>query len=178
MKTTARATGLFSTNANVPGVRRCLTCGRFASMRGRIDTETDDGSIESFCARCYGVPQPTSRPVSRRSLAFLPRSVNFSRIEQGGEDVEEPVEFGQEDQGLIEAGKEMTLIHILRILPKDSYRVIALMLYLRELGFTFRYEDIASIWGYRNKEVVGNKIKRIQSALRRAGVNESGVSLR
>jgi hypothetical protein len=107
--------------------------------------------------------------MTKRPLEFLPVSINFSEIESGGENEEDPIEFGVEDQAIENPFPEEDLINVLKSFPKDKYRVIALLLFLNEMGFEFRYEDIAGIWGH-SKVAVFNTISRMQKTLVKSGV--------
>lgn len=155
-------------------MRPCEVCSHQYPTRLRIDTETDAGAIHSYCFVHY--KQLMEIVVKRRPTSFsdLPSTVSFTAIEAGGADSDEPIEFGAEDRGLNDVGKEDSLLFILKTLPKDRYRVLALMLYMREQGFAFRYEDIASIWGF-DKAMVRMTMKRMQATLRKAGISEDGL---
>lgn len=109
--------------------------------------------------------------MSRQPLNYIPIAVSFSDIERGGEDSEEPIEFGAEDRALLDTIKEESLLFVLKTLPKDRYRVVVLMLFLNQLGYHFRYQDIADIWG-QNKVAVHQTIKRLRRALAHAGIRD------
>lgn len=116
--------------------------------------------------------------MSRKPLEFIPIAVTFSDIERGGESEEDPIEFGEEDRAILDAMKEDNLLFVLKTLPNDRYRVVVLMLFLNQLGYDFRYQDIASIWGQR-KEAVFQTIQRMRRALSRAGIqDESALAVR
>src|SRR4051812_17988909 len=112
-----------------------------------------------------------------RPLPFIPTAISFSKLNVGddgaplndtvGNDTVIP-EFGYTDPAIEDACKEQQLLSILKMLSKDHYRVIALLLFLKELGYEFAYEDIAGIWGNRSKGGVGNVIKRMQRTLEKA----------
>jgi hypothetical protein len=165
--------GVFTTTINEPGMRTCETCSHPFPAHLRIDSESAAG-LHSFCFVHY--KQSMGLTVKRKPVSFedLPSTVSFSKIEAGGQDSDEPIEFGAEDRGLADVGKEDSLLFILKTLPKDRYRVLALMLYMREQGFAFRYEDIASIWGF-DKAMVRMTMKRMQATLRKAGISEDGL---
>lgn len=167
-------TGVFTTAINHPDNRVCDVCGHSFPAHLRLDTESADGTVHSYCFFDY--KQMLGVPASSRVLRFedLPSTVTFSQMEAGGVDAEDQIEFGTEDGVMADAGKEDTLLFVLKTLPKDRYRVITLMLYLREQGFAFRYEDIASIWGF-NKAMVRMTMKRMQAVLKKAGISEEGI---
>lgn len=94
-------------------------------------------------------------------LSFLPKATPFSRFGEELE-IEEPIEFAQDDQSIENAFQEDYFLFILKSLPKDQYRVVALLLFIRnELGYNYTYKDIASIWGIDNSNIV-HITKRIQ----------------
>lgn len=108
----------------------------------------------------------------RKPLLFIPKAIPFSQIEAGGEDPEEPIEFGVDDPNIEQPLQRESFLFVLKALPKDRYRVIALMLYLRdELGFELTYEDIGQIFG-TSKVNVFNHIKRMRRTLAEAGVRK------
>ena len=104
------------------------------------------------------------KPVVRH----LPASKNFSTFptDEEGTMLMEP---GAPDPNIENGMREETLLFMLKALPKDRYRVIALMLFLGELGYEFRYEDIASIWGH-GKVSIFNTIQRMKKSLAKAGL--------
>lgn len=152
----------------------CEVCSQSFPAHLRIDTENDAGLIHAYCFVHY--KQLMGIEVKRRPVSFddLPSAITFTQMESRGSDPDEPMEHGIEDQGIRDAGKEDALLFLLKTLPKDRYRVLALMLYMRELGYSFRYEDIASIWGF-NKAMVRMTMKRMQATLRRAGISDEGL---
>lgn len=183
MTITQFRTVLFDPSLNVPGIRRCKACGRFAPIATRIDTETDDGLIESYCQACYPVltrsaPSKPKRQTTIVKPEDLPSAVTFSRINAGGQDSDDLFEDGDmavahEDPGILNAATEESFLFVLRALPKDRHRVIALLLFLNQLGYGFRYEDIGSLWGI-TKEATFGHIDRMKKQLKRAGVGTEG----
>jgi hypothetical protein len=84
----------------------------------------------------------------------LPNSVNFSSFGMS-QDIEEPIEFGQDDPAITDGFKENYFLFMLKTLPKDRYRVVALLLFIREeLDYDYTYADIASIWGIDKSNIV------------------------
>lgn len=103
-------------------------------------------------------------------LPFIPKSQNFSQIES--DQYDEPIDFGKLDPAIEQAFQEDSFLMILRALPQDRYRVIALLLYLKtQMDYDFTYEDIASLWGH-SKVNVFNTIKRMQRVLAKAGLTQ------
>ena len=101
-------------------------------------------------------------------LRVLPYAISFSQIEAHGEDDEEPVEFGAEDKALAQVCQDDDFLFLLKTLPKDRYKVIALLLYIRdEMGFSYTYQDIAKLWGC-SKVNIFNHVKRMRSILAKA----------
>jgi hypothetical protein len=94
--------------------------------------------------------------------------MNFSAIES--EEYDEPIDFGKFDPKIEQSFQEDSFLFILKALPKDRYRVIALLLYLKnEMDYNYTYEDIASLWGH-SKVNVFNTIQRMQKTLKKAGL--------
>lgn len=171
--------GPFTTDVNQSGVRACTVCLEPFPQNLRIDTEDATGKLHTYCFVHY--KQSMGVAVKRRAVSFedLPSAVSFTAINSGGRNPEDLFEDGDSavavsDPGIEEAGKEDSLLFILKTLAKDRYRVLALMLYLREQGFAFRYEDIASIWGF-DKAMVRMTMKRMQATLKKAGITEDGL---
>jgi len=93
---------------------------------------------------------------------MLPESINFSQF---GEGIEEPIDFGADDPAVERVGEEDTFLFLLKCLPKDRYRVIALLLFIKaEMGYDYTYEDIASLWNH-SKASVAKTVKKIRQLL-------------
>lgn len=104
----------------------------------------------------------------KKPLMFLPRSLNFSEMESPA--YEEPIEFGKLDPAIEDSFQENAFLFIMKTLPKDRYRVIALLLFLKsEMGYEYTYQDIASIWGH-SKVNIFNTVQRMQKVLYKAGL--------
>ena len=101
-------------------------------------------------------------------LPFIPTAISFSKIEEGGS--EEPIEFGVPDPLIENPLQKEAFLFLLKALPKDRYRVIALLLYLRnEMDLDYTYEEIGQIWGC-SKVNIFNHIRRMQSVLEKSGL--------
>lgn len=102
-------------------------------------------------------------------LDWLPESTNFSAFGRNLE-IEEPIEFAVEDPGIADAFKEDYFLFLLKALPKDRYRVLALILFIKkEMGYQYTYSDIAAIWGFSQENVL-QTIKRMRGELKRQGI--------
>ena len=106
----------------------------------------------------------------------LPKADSFSQIE--GEFREHGVDRGIEntqyttyvDPRIENPLQESSFLFLLKTLPKDKYRVIALLLFLKnEMGFDYTYDDMAGIWG-DSKVNIFNHITRIKRTMQDSGV--------
>ena len=100
-------------------------------------------------------------------LSYLPYTVNFSKIDAGTSDGD-PIEFEAKDTyAYDDILSESQFLSIVKTIPKDKHRVIALMLFIKnEMGFVYTQKDIASIWGDSQPNIY-NRIKEIRKILRK-----------
>lgn len=101
----------------------------------------------------------------------IPHSITFSSIEKGQEDGD-PIEFGKEDNSIEQNFSEYDFIAIIKMIPTDKLRVIALMLFLKEIGYNYTQNDIASIWGNSQPNIF-NRIKQIRKILSKRYINKT-----
>lgn len=105
-------------------------------------------------------------------LLFIPKAVSLSRIQGESED-EEPIEFGRNDPNIDNPLQGEAFLFVIKALPKDRYRVIALLLYMStEMGFDYTYQDIAQIWGC-SKVNIHNHVVRMRKTLDKAGIGKT-----
>ncbi len=101
-------------------------------------------------------------------IPWLLESTNFSQFGKNL-DIDEPIEFAHDDPGLADAFKEDYFPFLFKALPKDRYRVLALILFTKkEMGYQYTYSDIASIWGFSQEDVL-QTIKRMRGELKKKG---------
>ena len=107
------------------------------------------------------------KDVKSPKLLVIPSAINFSKIDAGTSDGD-PVEFEAKDTYTYEdILSENQFLSIIKVIPKDKHRVIALMLFIKnEMGFAYTQKDIASIWGDSQPNIY-NRIKEIRKILRK-----------
>ncbi len=109
-----------------------------------------------------------AKDVEGKSSFVVPYTVNFSKIDAGTKDGD-PVEFEAPEakDACDDILSENQFLSIIKIIPKDKHRVIALMLFIKnEMGFAYTQKDIASIWGDSQPNIY-NRIKEIRRILRK-----------
>ncbi len=84
-------------------------------------------------------------------------------------DVESIADEDERDDGLV--FDEVTIIEILKRLPSDRYRIVFLFVLLNQLGYCFKGQDIANVWGITS-EAIYQRIKSMGIILRKKNIED------
>ncbi len=93
------------------------------------------------------VKQTHQRLLKKRFIKRPIVEMSFSSLDAQESENDNPVEFGEEDQNLKNVIGEDQLFFLIKTLPNDKYRTIALLLFVtREMGYHITKKKIATIW--------------------------------